>query len=399
MALELPQLGQKEYNEIVEDLVRTIPKYSKDWTNYNPSEPGIIMLEAFAYLADHLMYSVNQLPLKSYLHYMRRVAGVIGIKQARELLTQYALENDDGVDRHQVDLLNKLIEIEEKYAAGLLTHDDVPDMKGAVVKFVKSRYRAVTEGDYHELLLEVTEDDDVKIVRSFMTMGTTKYDRTIITIVLDEVNPYSPIIFEPTPTQGNSHYPAPDPSPTSTEKVFPRGFSYRYDPALDTTVPSFNPPAGSNILQLPLTRDDFDTFTYTPRTVSSVDYNTVIYKAEDYLEPRRLVGSKLEIIKPVYTSIEIDMILVCGDPYRAEKAIEQVIARFQEYLDPVKGGPEKEGWPYGRTFSIHEAYHLIESIDEVDVINELQFNNATAVNMSTEGLFDLSRISVRTLEE
>jgi hypothetical protein len=38
-------LNTKSYEQILEESISQIPIYSKDWTNYNVSDPGITILE------------------------------------------------------------------------------------------------------------------------------------------------------------------------------------------------------------------------------------------------------------------------------------------------------------------------------------------------------------------
>ena len=38
-------LAVKEYEQLIEEAIAQIPLYTKEWTNYNPSDPGITILE------------------------------------------------------------------------------------------------------------------------------------------------------------------------------------------------------------------------------------------------------------------------------------------------------------------------------------------------------------------
>ena len=44
--LEFISSDRKTYEERLEDAISKIPLYTKDWTNFNPSDPGITILEA-----------------------------------------------------------------------------------------------------------------------------------------------------------------------------------------------------------------------------------------------------------------------------------------------------------------------------------------------------------------
>jgi hypothetical protein len=60
MPLQLPNLDDRRYNDLVAEALARIQTYSQEWTNHNPSDPGITLIELFAYLADMLLYRLNR---------------------------------------------------------------------------------------------------------------------------------------------------------------------------------------------------------------------------------------------------------------------------------------------------------------------------------------------------
>src|SRR5215471_4145977 len=60
MPLELPNLDDRQYKDLVAEALTLIPVYCPEWTNHNPSDPGITLIELFAYLTDMLMYRLNR---------------------------------------------------------------------------------------------------------------------------------------------------------------------------------------------------------------------------------------------------------------------------------------------------------------------------------------------------
>jgi predicted phage baseplate assembly protein len=71
MALISPILDDRSYQQLREELVRRIPIYTKEWTDYNASEPGIALLELFAYLGESLLYRFNQIPDTTKIEFLR----------------------------------------------------------------------------------------------------------------------------------------------------------------------------------------------------------------------------------------------------------------------------------------------------------------------------------------
>ncbi len=60
MPIELPNLDDRTYDDLVQEALSSIPAYAPDWTNYNPSDPGIALIELFAYLTEMQIYRLNR---------------------------------------------------------------------------------------------------------------------------------------------------------------------------------------------------------------------------------------------------------------------------------------------------------------------------------------------------
>jgi len=60
MPLQTPNLDDRRYNDLVAEALANIPVYSPEWSNYNPYDPGITLIELFAYLGDMLLYRLNR---------------------------------------------------------------------------------------------------------------------------------------------------------------------------------------------------------------------------------------------------------------------------------------------------------------------------------------------------
>lgn len=60
MPLHLENLDDRTYEDLVEEALSMIPNYAPEWTNHNPSDPGITLIELFAYLTEMLNYRLNR---------------------------------------------------------------------------------------------------------------------------------------------------------------------------------------------------------------------------------------------------------------------------------------------------------------------------------------------------
>ncbi len=71
MPLQDPQLDNRTYAQILSDLQFRIPRYTKEWTNYNNSDPGMTLVQLFAWLSEQMIYQMNQVPLKNYVKFLK----------------------------------------------------------------------------------------------------------------------------------------------------------------------------------------------------------------------------------------------------------------------------------------------------------------------------------------
>src|SRR5215813_6471181 len=70
MPLETPRLDDRTFEDLVREAKRRIPLYTPEWTDHNLSDPGIAMLELFAWLTDIVLYRLNRVPDRLYVRFM-----------------------------------------------------------------------------------------------------------------------------------------------------------------------------------------------------------------------------------------------------------------------------------------------------------------------------------------
>ncbi len=75
MPLPLPTLDRLTYDELVSEARSSLPALAPEWTDYNAHDPGITLLELFAWLAESNSYRLDQISESSYRAFLR-LAGV-----------------------------------------------------------------------------------------------------------------------------------------------------------------------------------------------------------------------------------------------------------------------------------------------------------------------------------
>ena len=68
--IPLPKLDDRKWEDLVREAIDLIPKYCPEWTNHNASDPGITLLELFAWLIEVLLYRLNRVGDKNYLAFL-----------------------------------------------------------------------------------------------------------------------------------------------------------------------------------------------------------------------------------------------------------------------------------------------------------------------------------------
>jgi hypothetical protein len=116
MPIKLPNLDDRAYGDLVQEAISAIPNLAPAWTDHNPSNPGIALVELFAWLTEMILYRTNQVPERSYEVFLKLLNGPAYERPALQSL-------DDAI------------------------HD--------TMVAVRERFRAVTTDDYEFLALNV----------------------------------------------------------------------------------------------------------------------------------------------------------------------------------------------------------------------------------------------------
>lgn len=183
MPIQLPDLAGKTYKDIVDEMLASIPNYTDRWTNHNPSDPGITVLELLSWIAEMTLYRIDRMPEESYINFLRLVAGTSGAEVGEVLLD---MENKPDSDRARIKLLKFLKEIESG------NKKSIPEIKAQVQGFLDSHYRAITKDDFCALSMEATQDSENAKVKRVIVFEHP--DKVEVIIVSDSRDKYDELI-------------------------------------------------------------------------------------------------------------------------------------------------------------------------------------------------------------
>jgi hypothetical protein len=266
VTLPLPRLDDRTFDDLVEEARALIRTYQPEWTNYNPSDPGITLLELFAWLAEMLIYRADQVP-----------------------------------DRHRLVFLRLLNGPGWTPAAGASVDDEI----AATLTALRSRYRAVTVADHEALALEASPDVARALCLPRRDLGAA-----------DEAGRM-----------------APQPGYVSV-----------------VVLPAAGVPEG--------------------------DETELRAAVGAYLEPRRLLTTQHVIAEPVWAPVSAEVLVARRADVADESTRVAVAAALERFLDPLLGGTDGDGWPFGRDVYCSELYALLERLPEVDYVPDIQLSSA-----------------------
>jgi hypothetical protein len=75
MPLPLPNLDDRSYADLLDEARGLITQVDPGWTDHNPSDPGMALVELFAWLAEMHIFQVDQISDASYWAFLRLLNG------------------------------------------------------------------------------------------------------------------------------------------------------------------------------------------------------------------------------------------------------------------------------------------------------------------------------------
>ena len=66
----LPNLDDRRFQDLVDDAKRMVQQRCPEWTDHNVSDPGVTLIETFAFMVDQLLYRLNRVPDRLYLTFL-----------------------------------------------------------------------------------------------------------------------------------------------------------------------------------------------------------------------------------------------------------------------------------------------------------------------------------------
>lgn len=94
MPLTVPVIDDRRYQDIRDEGLRRVRVHNPEWTNFNKSDPGVTLVEVFAFLTESLLYRAAQIPERN----RRKFLKLLGVPLTPATAAQgiVAFSNDRG---------------------------------------------------------------------------------------------------------------------------------------------------------------------------------------------------------------------------------------------------------------------------------------------------------------
>jgi predicted phage baseplate assembly protein len=92
----------------------------------------------------------------------------------------------------------------------------------------------------------------------------------------------------------------------------------------------------------------------------------------DELDRRRVLGARVEVRDAAYQGVRVDALVRVLPGSDAGTVAERATAALHRYFHPTRGGPDGDGWEFGRAAYSGMAYLVLQRVDGVEIVQELR---------------------------
>jgi hypothetical protein len=98
------------------------------------------------------------------------------------------------------------------------------------------------------------------------------------------------------------------------------------------------------------------------------DLAAVSKAVRDFLEPRRLLTSRVHVVGPRVVPIRVQLSIQLLPDSTKGQMLPKIGAALTTFLDPIVGG-DGTGWVFGRNVYVSEIYRLLDALPGVDFVS------------------------------
>ncbi|KAB8051906.1 hypothetical protein GCN74_26250 [Janthinobacterium sp. FT14W] len=342
MAFELPDLDRKSYQELAADLVRRIPQYTRQWTDYNDSDPGITLLQLLAWLDESLLYQANAIPVQTDENYLRWVLGLAFSGNQ----TAYSLAATANHDAAFLALQQVLVQLEQDVVL------NKPALQQYVLAYVGQPYMALTLSNIEALALETNQ------VIAQQAAGAAAGSAAATPLLVRRA-------YAQSAGQGSVAWILSDAQ-----------WRYQYPP-----YPNQAGSGSSGTRRKVLMIEAPD---------GAAAERTLLAAVNKYLAPRVIAGNRVQVRAAQFTDINVTLIAGCVPTVRLDVTLGLLFARLFAYFLPCEGGAAGQGWPYDEAPTEAALRQLILAMPGIASIDGLVFDFIPTLVLDRMAVLDVN---------
>lgn len=351
MSLPLPNLDDRTYADLVEEARSLIPIEYPEWTDHNPSDTGIMLIEMLAWLTEMVLYRVNQVPNQNLATFLTLLKG-----------KKWQLPDDLSSDE-QNTILKAAIE------------ETVLDLR--------KRYRAVTIEDFEQLALEDWKETPVNQILPLIYDIAGKDD--------SEIEDKTNNILKDKDVEINFQTLVKEISQDKVSKLsdYILKNNIAINPNIQHLLGNLMPPdlvkalgTGAIVKRARCVLVDRDI-----RLVVMPDASKEQRQPQPspelcialwaYLNRRRLLTTRLHVVEPDYLPVKITAQLFLEDGAKPITVQQKAKDEVTDFFHPLKSERywDGKGWPFGRNVYVSELYQLLAQVPGVDYVTNIILND------------------------
>ncbi|MFA3876675.1 putative baseplate assembly protein [Streptomyces sp. MMCC 100] len=95
-----------------------------------------------------------------------------------------------------------------------------------------------------------------------------------------------------------------------------------------------------------------------------------------HLDERRLIGTRLSVGPPYYQGVTVVATVHAFRDVDADRVRRQTHDALYRHLDPLTGGADGKGWPFGRPVQSGEVFAVLQRVPGVELVDEVVLHPA-----------------------
>jgi predicted phage baseplate assembly protein len=116
-----------------------------------------------------------------------------------------------------------------------------------------------------------------------------------------------------------------------------------------------------------------------PATMAFADLTpspAVVERIRAFLDERRCLGARVSVEPPFYQGVTVVAQLKAKPRASLDGLRDVATQALGSYLDPLRGGPGGDGWPFGRAVHTGEIYAVLQRLPGVDLVEDVRLFGA-----------------------